>query len=252
MSAPHGRTLTMTAGGPVCCVHVQGAAAHRVGYPPTSWEWTPWEYAVNGRFTGRWDDPAGVWRTLYVGATPLACYLEVLAYARPSVELSVDLDDIVVDEEDEAQFPTIPTGRLPRSWLDARVAGSGAITGWFVMPGEAQTMATLRARFRAAAIRHGLADLDGAAIRDGRPRALTQAISQWINTLTDPTGAAPVTGIQFDSRHGDGLTLWAVYEREGDGAVSDHVTPLYYGPVEANDPDLIQAMRLLGLVWADD
>ena len=52
------------------------------------------------------------------------------------------------------------------------------------------------------AIRVGLADLDTAAIRDGRPRALTQAISQWINTLTDPDGEA-VAGIQFD---------WAVIE----------------------------------------
>ena len=37
----HARKLTPTPRGPVCCVHVQGTAAYRVGYPPTSWEWTP-------------------------------------------------------------------------------------------------------------------------------------------------------------------------------------------------------------------
>ncbi|WP_345341479.1 hypothetical protein [Rhodococcus olei] len=169
---------------------------------------------------------------------------------RPSVAVIADLDDIVVDDEDEIEFPTLEPGQLSRSWLNARVSGSGAITGWFVVPGDPETIATLRSGFRGAAIRHGLADLDGAAIRDGRPRALTQAISQWINTLTDPVHA-PVAGIQFDSRHGDGMTLWAVYERPGDSAVSGHVTPLDSGPLEADDPDLKEAMRLLDLVWVD-
>lgn len=31
------------------------------------------------RFTGRWDDPDGIWRTLYVGASRLVCCLEMLA-----------------------------------------------------------------------------------------------------------------------------------------------------------------------------
>ena len=40
--------------------------------------------ATDGRSTGRWDDPDGVWRTLYLGDTRMACYLEVLAFARRS------------------------------------------------------------------------------------------------------------------------------------------------------------------------
>lgn len=244
----HARELTPTPRGPVCCVHVQGAAAYRVGYPPTSWEWTPWVYATDGRFTGRWDDPAGVWRTLYIGATRLACYLEVLAYARKSDELGVALDEIV--DNDGGEWPTIAPGRVPRSWMAARVTGSGVISGWFVVPGDTETMATLRTIFRAHAIRLGLADLDTAAIRDGRPRALTQAISQWINTLTDLDND-PVAGIQFDSRHGDNLALWALYERPGDGAVGSKVTPLDFGPVREDDRDLIEAMRLHNLVWDD-
>jgi hypothetical protein len=43
-------------------------------------------------------------------------------------------------------------------------------------------LAALRNEFRGTAVRLGLADLDGAAIRDGEPRELTQAISQWIST----------------------------------------------------------------------
>ncbi|MFD6893621.1 hypothetical protein ACFWB0_03605 [Rhodococcus sp. NPDC060086] len=104
------RTSVPTSRGDVCCAQVRGAIAYRVGYPPTSWEWTPWEFATDGRFTGRWDDPAGVWRTLYVG-----------------------------DDEDE--FPTIAPGRVPRSWMSTRVTGSGAISGWFVVPGDAESVA---------------------------------------------------------------------------------------------------------------
>ncbi|WP_226949940.1 hypothetical protein [Rhodococcus rhodochrous] len=120
-----------------------------------------------------------MWRTLYVGKTRLSCYLEVLAYARTSDDLSAALDEIVDDDE----FPTIAPGRVPRSWMSSRVTGSGTITGWFVVPGDTESVATPRTLFRPHAIRLGLLDLDTAAIRDGRPRALTQAISQWVNTV---------------------------------------------------------------------
>ncbi|SNT40846.1 RES domain-containing protein [Rhodococcoides kyotonense] len=240
--------LTPTPRGDVWCVLAAGAAAFRVGYPPTSWEWTPWEYATGGRFSGRWDDPSGVWRTLYVGSSLLACYLEVLAYARPSDELTRALDEI--SEEDGEQFPSVEPGHVPRSWMKARISGSGAIDGWFVVPGHPESMATLRTAFRGQAIRLGLMDLDTAAIRDGRPRALTQEISSWINTQTGPDREM-VAGIQFESRHGDGLKLWAIYERPGDSVVSANVTQLEYGPVLEDDPDLVEAMRLHHLVWDD-
>ncbi|UVT25943.1 hypothetical protein NXT08_04755 [Rhodococcus pyridinivorans] len=61
-----------------------------------------------------------------------------------------------------------------------------------------------------------------------------------------------MAGIEFESRHGDGLVLWALDERPGDGPVSKNVTVLDYGPVEEHDPDLIEAMRLHNLVWEDD
>ena len=87
------------------------------------------------------------------------------------------------------------------------------------MPGDAESVAILRTVFQPYAIRHGLLDLDTAAIRDGRPGALTPAISQWVNTLFDP-GGEPVAGIEFESRHGGELVLWTLYERPGDGQVS--------------------------------
>ena len=97
---------------------------------------------------------------------------------------------------------------------------------------------------------HGLDDLDGAAIRDGRPRALTQAISQWINTLTDPNDQ-PVTGVEFDSRHGDGLRLWAIYERPGDPLSSPTSPRSSLPPSRRTIPNCGGRCDLLGLEWTD-
>lgn len=116
-------------------------------------------------------------RTLYTGASRLACFLEVLAFARRNPQMLAELDDIVADDEDDAQFPTLALGRVPRSWCTPRLTIRGAVTGWFAMPGRPETLATLRRGFRAAAIGHGLGDLDATAIRDGSHRPLTQAIS---------------------------------------------------------------------------
>ncbi|MGW8811544.1 hypothetical protein [Gordonia terrae] len=80
-----------------------------VGYAPSPWEWMPWEYATDGR----WNDPDGVRRTLYCADIPLACYLEVLAFARPSPQLIAELGDIVVDEEDDQDYPTLPPSHVP-------------------------------------------------------------------------------------------------------------------------------------------
>jgi len=235
--------------GPIHTVDRQDTSIYRVGYAPNPWEWTPWEYATDGRFAGRWDDPDGVWRTLYCGISALACYLEVLAFGRPSPQLIADLNDIVVDEEDEI-YPTVPPGHLPRSWCESRMLGHGTIAGRFALPSHPQTLATLRSIFRPMAIRYGLDDLDTAALRDGRQRALTQAISRWIYALTD-TDSAAVAGIEFDSRHGDQLHMWALYERVGDPALSPHINGFDHSPIDHTDSELAQALKLLGLEWTE-
>jgi hypothetical protein len=58
---------------------------------------TPWQFAEDGRFNGRWDDPNGVWRSHYVGESRLACYLEVLARFRIDASLQSDLAEIDED-----------------------------------------------------------------------------------------------------------------------------------------------------------
>lgn len=86
--------------GPLNCSTVVDQEVHRIGYAPAPWDWTPWKHAQGGRFDGRWDDPDGNWRALYVGDCALACYLEVLAPFRPDPVLAQQLAEIVVGDDD--------------------------------------------------------------------------------------------------------------------------------------------------------
>lgn len=82
----------------------------RVGYRPDPWAWTPWQYANGGRFDGRWDDPAGEFRTVYAGASLVGCLLEVLAPLRPEPGFSALLDAVEEDPVDADEYPTGEAG----------------------------------------------------------------------------------------------------------------------------------------------
>lgn len=225
---------------------VSGAVVYRVGYFPDPWTWTPWEYAEGGRFDGRWDDPDGVWRTLYVGSSLLGRYLEVLARFRPDPAVAADLAAI----DDDEQYPTAAAGTLSPSWCERRVVAEAEMSGSFAVPAHHETLPTLRSRFLPLAMSLGLDDVDAAAVRDSRPRSLTHAISAWLYTLVTADGV-PVTGIQFQSRHGDALTLWAIYERAGSNGsppeIRSRSRPL---TVQRTDPVLRQAMEIHRLEWS--
>ncbi len=55
----------------------------------------------------------------------------------------------------------------------------------------------------------------------------------------------------FSSRLGDDLTLWAIFERPGDPAVSPHLTEVTTRHLTPEDPDLLAAFTHQGLEWAN-
>jgi hypothetical protein len=181
------------------------AVVHRVGHLPDPWRWIPWEFAP---FRGRWDDPQGQYRVIYAGTTAYACYVEVLAPFRQDVALVADISEILGDSRDAA-YPTIESGTVPCSWFGPRRIGSAALAGQYVDVQHATTIAELRPRFVRQALSLGFPDFDGAAIRSAEPRALTQAISRFLYLHTSSPD-----GVRFDSRHGNGLGLFAVFERQ--------------------------------------
>jgi hypothetical protein len=67
---------------------------------------------------GRWDDPQGTFRTQYLGESPLACLLEVLAFARKDKHLAAALAEIDEDPEDARAYPTAESGTMDPAWLE--------------------------------------------------------------------------------------------------------------------------------------
>jgi hypothetical protein len=234
--------------GPVRCASLDREDIHHVGYQPSPWNWAAWEHSQRGRFRGRWDDPAGNWRAIYGGTSAIACYFEVLAPFRPDPALATDMD--VIDSDDDADaFPTIPPGQLPHDWCEPRLICSGQLSGCFALPGHHETLPTLREQFLPLARDAGLADVDAAAVREGEPRELTQSISAWIYEIVG-SGGERISGIQYQSRHGDDLTLWAIYEHgtaESPPEVTERAEPRAVSP---DDESLVEAMRIHRIAWA--
>lgn len=218
----------------------------RIGFRPEPWAWSGWEWATDGRFPGRWDDLHGNFRTVYAGSSLRACLLEVLAGFRRDARLAIELDEIVEDDEDSVLYPTLAPGQVPREWLDARAATSAGLTGTYCAVTDSRSIAVLHPHFIGMALSLGLLDLDAAALKDARPRRLTQAIAAWIYERTD------LDGVTFASRHGDDLRLWAIFERPGDPHVSPKLT--HARPEELHhDSDAIKdAFQTLGLAWTSE
>lgn len=215
----------------------------RVGFSPDPWAWSGWQYATNGRFPGRWDDADGNFRTIYAGSNLLSSLLEVLAHFRRDAHLAAELQDIDEDDQDRHAYSSIEPGLVPLQWLDPRSIATGTLTGTFCVVASSETVATLYPNFIGQALSLGLTDFDAAALKDARPRQLTQSVATWLYENAD------VDGVSFSSRHGDDLTLWAVFERPQDGAMSACLTDVKHHSFTGAEPEFMHALQLLGLQW---
>ena len=95
-------------------------AVWRIGYEPDLWAWTDWAYSSDGHFYGRWDAPAGEYRTVYAGPSYFACLVEVLARFRPDPALVAVSNLIDENEADAAIYATVDAGIVDPAWFKAR------------------------------------------------------------------------------------------------------------------------------------
>ncbi|RFA17725.1 RES domain-containing protein [Subtercola boreus] len=219
-----------------------------VGFRPDVWAWSDWRYATdNGRFDGRWDDQDGNFRTIYTADSLYACLLEVLAKYRPA--RSVEDQVMAVDDRDGhgALFPDYPAGELDHSWLNDRLAGHATQDGVYCYITHSTSVAALRRRFNPADYGMPVADFDAALLKDSAPRALTRSIASWLYELS---GTSAVDGVEFRSRHGDDLRMWAIFERPNDPDISPRLTNKTQGALTPDTPELRDAMTLHGLRWS--
>jgi hypothetical protein len=109
------------------------------------------------------------------------------------------------------------------------------------------SVAALYPHFVGLALSLGLGDFDTAALKDARPRHLTQAVAAWLYEMTD------FDGVTFTSRHGDDLQLWAIFERPGDPPITPNLHDVIgEEPLQHDSPEISNAFRLLGLQWEND
>jgi len=218
-----------------------GGTVFRLGRGPDPWAWPDWSYAAaDGSFGNRWDDPAGSYRVLYACSQRLGAFVETLARFRPDLEVVASLAQIEGSEE------AFPPSIVPRRWLEGRSMGKGVARGRFAEVGDARSLSTLRRELASRAIHYGLSDLDAAMIRLGAPRAFTQEVSRFLYEWRDAEGA--FTGICYRSRLGDQFVNWAIFE-----PLATDESPLGEASadaIELDDPDLAEALRLLGLALA--
>jgi hypothetical protein len=237
-------------------LHITGdpGKVWRVGFAPDPWAWAGWEYATEpgNLFPGRWDDQMGEFRTVYTADRLLGCFLELLARFRPSQTVQAAVDEVEDDDGSGADYPDAAPGAVGYSWLEGRLYGSAQQTGRYCAITHSRSIAALTRHYPFS--QHGLSvlDVDAALLKDARDRVLTRSIARWLYDLHH-LGHPRVDGVEFASRHGDELRMWAVFERSDSPTRSTHIRPLDEpAPVTPDRPELIEAFNRYGLHWHDD
>lgn len=91
----------------------------------------------------------------------------------------------------------------------------------------------------------GLKDFDVSALKDTKARSLTQTVASHVYA------SGKFDGVQFDSRHGDDLRLWAIFEQPDDPSVSPRLDGIALHELHSSTPEILCAFHLLGLAWAE-
>jgi hypothetical protein len=217
---------------------------HRVARRPDAWDWPDWAYARDdGTFGNRFDDPLGEYRVLYAGQPRVGAFAETLARFRPDLELAAECA-LIAGEPGDADFaPALAPGLVPLEWCATRAVGTARHDGAFADIGRSESVAHLRTALAGRALHYGFDDLDAGELRRRAPRAFTQEISRHVFVHgRDPAGR-PLAGLRYQSRLGDELVNWAIFETEPPQAMASE-------PVDPEDPDLRAVFARFGLSWA--
>jgi hypothetical protein len=211
----------------------------RVGRDDDAWAVPDWAYAKEDRtFGNRFDDPMGVYRVLYASSQRLGCFVETLARFRVDVSF---LADLALVENGEDDFTALGTVR--RAWIKGRCIGTANVEGEYADMYPLGWVSHLRTVLAAVAVKLGMEDIDLSSLERAEPRLLTQRAGRTAFEL----GYA---GVCYLSRYGHSIENWAIFE---DWAMSERF-PIHQPDsrkVAENDPDLLEALRLLGLVIGD-
>jgi hypothetical protein len=77
-------------------------------------------------------------------------------------------------------------------------------------------------------------------------------MARMIYDLRQKDKKAAFDGLEFLSRHGNELRMWAVFERGTDGDAPANIKSRIAGPVDPDNEDLARAVEHLGLSWPQE
>lgn len=231
---------------------------YRVARGPAVFEPIPWEYArEDGTFDGRFDDPSGMetpWRTkvllpeqrfrvIYCATQRAAAFGETVAQFRESMALLALMQGV----DDNQPVPADnPPGVIPSHWRAQRRLGVTALDPSlrFVDAGAAQTLSHLRVVLARQASDLGEQDID-LGVLTGSQRRLTQEAARYIYDCSESDGTPLYAGIRYVSRLN---SRWECFALFADRMVH---TPSPQESIFPNDPGLVEAAGLLGLILPD-
>lgn len=216
-------------------IRVRRQIVWRIARKPDAWIFIDWQYAMGGRFGGRWDSPSGDFRTIYSAADVYGSALEVLAHFRPDPEVARVLAGI---ETSSTDVPTVSSGEVPQEWLMDHCIGRGFLYGTYLSVTNSKVIALLRNLLRR--------DIDASDLKSAEKRSLTQEVAGHVHKSLD------VDGIEYFSRHGEEARLFAVFEKDTDTTHSSNVRDIVTRDIHPSSEGLVRAMDTLGLVWAKD
>jgi hypothetical protein len=183
----------------------------------------------------RYDDPLGIYNTVFAASTPYGAYIEALAPLRPVT--SIDLATAV--DRNEPGLRGTPLAGTITNWIERRHLGRAQLNGTYVDIGASDSIAYLRHRLTDRFAALGVIEFDLAALT-AASREVTMEISRFVFEL-EYREQRRFDGICYPSQFGQNITCWAIFE-------DDHpacITKKQSHPVNATDPHLVEALGRL-------
>ena len=200
----------------------------RIGRAPDPLAWPPRAFAGGGRY----DDPRGRFRVLYVAAQRRGAFVETLAGFRPAVADLAMMRALPEGDADDV-FPT--AGAIPDTYFRKLIGRVRLAPGqrWLDLRAP-ETHQVLRVELTEALVGLGYGDRFVWGEVLGHDHRLTQVIARWAYE-------SEYRGLAYSSCHDARLDCWAVFEGavfEAEGRPEG---------IDQGDPDLVAVAGLFGL-----
>ncbi len=161
----------------------------------------------------RWDDPLGLYATLYCASSAVAAFAETIARYREAPGLLDRIDTFLNAEPDsDYDFPLEPA-RVPADYFADRSLGHAAIDPAlrFVDVDHPDTHTSLTVPLRPLLRRHGLRTIDRGVVLSP-DRRLTRPIARRCWTLAQTPDHPDWAGLRYGSRLHAEWECWAAWE----------------------------------------